>query len=424
MHVCVRMHVCVCTQLLLATNHYLAVFFVLPSMPTRRTQRLMIVYLVVLSQFAVLVLFFGQEQTGLSILWGILLANGIVVVVKIFSTKCFNSAAFTKAVLFQTLEKVQKQRFRRRRKGCWDLVLRQTVPKGQRAAAKACSLWQGDSLYTLIEPTEAQFCDTQCLHIVPPLYRVKNGKDVQAGAMVCKLVLSQPSGSTMTLEWRQSSAFSAPVVKGFQLMSVRTSDEAVMTSTSNSNDDMANRYYTQMSNVKVAFAGLRQGGSGLLLQGGEPAPSGESEQKRSGHRVQKAHATVRVVRATGLMAADKDGASDPYVTVESLFGGDGSRHRWKQAKTSVKNGTLEPEWDETLELSVFDAEVPLSLAVWDHDRIGKNDFLGASELLLTKCEPGTPTVFTLALSTQGSLEATPLVDRTASAVPQLITLAS
>ena len=211
------MHVHVHAQLLLATNHYLAVFFVLPSMPTRRSQRLMIVYLVVLSQFAVLVLFFGQEQTGLSALWGVLLANGIVVVVKIVATKAFGTASLSKAVLFQTLEKVQRQRLRRRREGSWDLVLRQTVPRGQRAAAKACSLWQGDSLFTLTEPTEAQFCDTHCLYVVPPLYRVKSGKDVHACAMVCKLVLTQPSGSMMSLEWRQSSAFSAPAVQGFEV---------------------------------------------------------------------------------------------------------------------------------------------------------------------------------------------------------------
>ena len=70
--------------------------------------------------------------------------------------------------------------------------------------------------------------------------------------------------------------------------------------------------------------------------------------------------SVRVVRATGLLAADKGGTSDPYVVVQSAGG--------KKAKTSVKKKTLEPEWDETLELSVLDAAAPLSFAVWDHDK--------------------------------------------------------
>ena len=207
-------------------------------------------------------------------------------------------------------------------------------------------------------------------------------------------------------------AYQAPTMRA-QLTNVRTSEEDVMTSTSNSNDDLANRYYTQMQNVKVAFAGLRQGGCDSLLEGGEPS-SEQSGPKRGGggQRVRKAHASVRVLRATGLAVADKGGTSDPYALVESLScsGKGGTRHCWQKKKTSVKKGTLEPEWDETLEISVYDAEVPLSLAVWDHDKVGMNDLLGASELLLTECEPSTPTVLMLALSTQGSLEATPPVD--------------
>ena len=107
-------------------------------------------------------------------------------------------------------------------------------------------------------------------------------------------------------------------------------------------------------------------------------------------------ATVRVVRATGLLAADKGGTSDPYVVVQSAGG--------KKAKTSVKKKTLDPEWDETLELSVLDAAAPLSFAVWDHDKIGTNDALGAGEVLLGQCAPGAPTPLRVALSTQGAIE--------------------
>ena len=71
--------------------------------------------------------------------------------------------------------------------------------------------------------------------------------------------------------------------------------------------------------------------------------------------------SVRVVRATGLLAADKGGTSDPFVTVLSK----GS----KKAKTSVKKKTLEPEWDETLDLTVPDLAAPLSLTVMDYDKV-------------------------------------------------------
>ena len=68
------------------------------------------------------------------------------------------------------------------------------------------------------------------------------------------------------------------------------------------------------------------------------------------------HVAVRVVRAKGLLAADRakkgmSGTSDPYVVVHSTNGA--------RAKTSVKQATINPEWDETLEINVYDAAVPL-----------------------------------------------------------------
>ena len=71
---------------------------------------------------------------------------------------------------------------------------------------------------------------------------------------------------------------------------------------------------------------------------------------------------VRVLRAKGLMAADKGGKSDPYVVVQSTNGA--------KAKTSVKKSTLSPEWDETLEINVYDAQAPIFFELWDHDTVG------------------------------------------------------
>ena len=82
------------------------------------------------------------------------------------------------------------------------------------------------------------------------------------------------------------------------------------------------------------------------------------------------------MRAKGLLAADRakkgmSGTSDPYVVVHSTNGA--------RAKTSVKQATINPEWDETLEINVYDAEVPLLLELWDHDLVGLNDSLGHCE---------------------------------------------
>ena len=107
-------------------------------------------------------------------------------------------------------------------------------------------------------------------------------------------------------------------------------------------------------------------------------------------------ARVIVLRGYSLLAGDKFGTSDPYVVVQAAGG--------KKEKTSVIKGTINPVWDETLELSVPDYASPVYLEVWDHDKIGMNDSLGTGEILLGQCEPGTPTLLTVAIDTQGTVE--------------------
>ena len=107
-------------------------------------------------------------------------------------------------------------------------------------------------------------------------------------------------------------------------------------------------------------------------------------------------ARIIVLRGWSLLAADKGGTSDPYVVVQVAGG--------KKEKTSVIKGTVNPVWDETLELSVPDYASPVYLEVWDHDKIGANDSLGKGEILLGQCEPGVPTLLTVAIDTQGTVE--------------------
>ena len=107
-------------------------------------------------------------------------------------------------------------------------------------------------------------------------------------------------------------------------------------------------------------------------------------------------ARVIILRGYSLLAGDKFGTSDPYVVVQAAGG--------KKEKTSVIKGTINPVWDETLELSVPDYASPVYLEVWDHDKIGMNDSLGTGEILLGQCEPGIPTLLTVAIDTQGTVE--------------------
>ena len=106
-------------------------------------------------------------------------------------------------------------------------------------------------------------------------------------------------------------------------------------------------------------------------------------------------ARVVVKRGYNLMAADKGGKSDPYVVIQAPGG--------QKAKTSVKKGTVNPVWDETLDVGIADDAAPLYLEVWDHDKIGMNDSLGAGEILLGQCEPGTPTLLTIAVDRDARL---------------------
>jgi hypothetical protein len=96
---------------------------------------------------------------------------------------------------------------------------------------------------------------------------------------------------------------------------------------------------------------------------------------------------VNVVRATGLVPADRGGTSDPYVKIELLQGKPGHQTR-ATAKTSVVNKTLDPEWYEE---HVFDVDADkaancllLRVAVWDHDLVGSDDYLGEVDVDLQR----------------------------------------
>ena len=77
---------------------------------------------------------------------------------------------------------------------------------------------------------------------------------------------------------------------------------------------------------------------------------------------------VHVVRGDGLLAADLDGLSDPFVTL---------RIGRSVAATQIIFGSLSPKWDRTVYLNVESAARDvLEVSVFDYDRFSTNDFLG------------------------------------------------
>ena len=88
---------------------------------------------------------------------------------------------------------------------------------------------------------------------------------------------------------------------------------------------------------------------------------------------------ANVVRCTHVLPADKNGKSDVFVTLRL-----GSN---RQQKTTVQSRTLDPQFDETFDLSLdvpsaskqadwSSESLSLVVEVWDRDRGSSNDFLG------------------------------------------------
>ena len=93
--------------------------------------------------------------------------------------------------------------------------------------------------------------------------------------------------------------------------------------------------------------------------------------------------TLRVLlhRGVGLPAADLNGKSDPYVV--ALSGG-------VQRKSKVVKATLDPIWNETLDLPGVLADFQasgLSLHAYDWDRLSADDPLGSVHIPLDRLSP-------------------------------------
>ncbi|MES1908715.1 MAG: hypothetical protein MHM6MM_001593 [Cercozoa sp. M6MM] len=84
--------------------------------------------------------------------------------------------------------------------------------------------------------------------------------------------------------------------------------------------------------------------------------------------------TVTVIRASDLIAADRNGTSDPYLTLVC-----GNERR----KTTTKKKTLSPEWNEQFEFHLNDPSLAqLRLLMRDKDRFGKDELIGEASIAL------------------------------------------
>lgn len=107
--------------------------------------------------------------------------------------------------------------------------------------------------------------------------------------------------------------------------------------------------------------------------------------------------SLKLVSASNLMAADRNGKSDPFALVYV----DGC----KVYKSKILKKTLEPVWNETTDLKIFSkSSNRVFIKILDWDRAGDNDYLGEAELDLSKIEANDTQEWEYPLNTKGTLK--------------------
>ena len=106
---------------------------------------------------------------------------------------------------------------------------------------------------------------------------------------------------------------------------------------------------------------------------------------------------ITAVSASGLLAADSNGLSDPYATLK-LFK--------KKQKTSTLKKTLTPAWEQSFEWMGERGELRrerLDIKIFDWDRLSRDDLIGSATVLLDFL-PDRPAEREVALSPQGVMK--------------------
>ncbi|KAI8933859.1 hypothetical protein NX059_012523 [Plenodomus lindquistii] len=107
--------------------------------------------------------------------------------------------------------------------------------------------------------------------------------------------------------------------------------------------------------------------------------------------------TIKIIEAEDLKACDMNGLSDPYVVL-------GDEYQKRLAKTRVIYGSLNPRWDETIDITT-NGPLNIVATIWDWDTLGDHDCVGRTSL---KLDPShfrdyLPREYWLDLDTQGRL---------------------
>lgn len=120
-------------------------------------------------------------------------------------------------------------------------------------------------------------------------------------------------------------------------------------------------------------------------------------QKKTSVKRQKNVFTIKLIEAEDLRACDANGLSDPYVVL-------GDEFQKRLAKTRIIYGSLNPRWDETVDIKTTGL-LNVTATIWDYDILGDHDCVGRTTI---KLDPNhfsdfLPREYWLDLDTQGRL---------------------
>jgi Ca2+-dependent lipid-binding protein len=126
-------------------------------------------------------------------------------------------------------------------------------------------------------------------------------------------------------------------------------------------------------------------------------PDPRSRGMKRGNKMERYVFTIKIIEAEDLKACDMNGLSDPYVVL-------GDEFQKRLAKTRIVYGSLNPRWDETVDI-VTQGPLNIIATIWDWDQLGDHDCVGRTSL---KLDPShfwdfTPREYWLDLDTQGRL---------------------
>ena len=207
--------------LVLCTNHYAMVFFILPTLPFGRSERLMSMFIILHAKFAILALFYGGQTSAAA---GYI-AQALDVVIGVFfqqlSLQVFMQALIKNSDLSAVQTQVEKQAKKQRQKTRWILAFRQTVPRSKVRAAKAMANWSGDDVLLLQNKNAPQFYDPHTL-----LRKVEEFRHPTRGDFVMKMKLGRRGGlggrsmDYTTSVWRQTSGINTDTIEGFEPINV------------------------------------------------------------------------------------------------------------------------------------------------------------------------------------------------------------